>query len=209
MNWKLISITFLGLSGVIWPAAEAPSIQLKPQSSISALDAIADPTHGVLKWSNGAFLYMDAANGVPPAFHTLNRDGSLSSSTSLQIPGASQFWYGGYDRGADGSIFFAGGTYSAYGEAAPFIAWISPDGRTQRITRTGVYYAHMISVAPDGTIWTMGCEMINHKTDDPGLDPNAGVLRHFDTAGKLIGSFFPQSGYVRQDIRLVSGYLVL
>jgi hypothetical protein len=68
----------------------------------------------------------------------------------------------------------------------------------------------MISVAPDGTVWTIGCEMIDHKSDAPGLDPNAGVLRHFDQAGKLIGSTDPQSRYVapHQTVRLQSGYLV-
>jgi hypothetical protein len=44
----LISTTLLGLLAAIWPAsaAETPSIQLKPQSTITALDAIADQTHG-------------------------------------------------------------------------------------------------------------------------------------------------------------------
>ena len=52
--------------------------------------------------------------------------------------------------------------------------------------------------------------MIDHKADAAGLDPQAGVLRHFDRAGKLIGSFFPQSQYLadHQSVWVESGHIV-
>jgi hypothetical protein len=177
------------------------------QANVS-LDPIAEQTHGVLKWRNGAFLYMDAAS--VPIFYTLDREGRLLSSATVEIPGAAQLWYSHFDRGADGSVVFTGGVYSAYGQAAPLIAWLAPDGHTERVLRTAPYFPYMISIAPDGTVWTVGCEMIDHKPDAAGLDPHAGVLRHFDRAGKLLGSFFPQSQYLagHSTVWLTSGHIV-
>ncbi len=209
MTFKFLALTFWGAYGLtgLLAASDVPGRQLKLQGNVN-LDPIAEQTHGVLKWRNGAFLYMDEAS--VPIFYTLDREGRLLSSATLEIPGASQVWGYHFDRGADGSVVFAGGVYSAYGQAAPLIAWISPDGHTERVIRTAPYFPHMISIAPDGTVWTVGCEMIDHKPDAPGLDPQAGVLRHFDRTGKLIGSFFPQSQYLgpHQTVWLTSGHIV-
>jgi hypothetical protein len=69
----------------------------------------------------------------------------------------------------------------------------------------------MLSVAPDGTFWTLGYEMVNNKTSAPELNPDAGVLRHFDRAGNLLASAVPRSqfgkGYLAER-RLGSGYIV-
>jgi hypothetical protein len=61
-----------------------------------------------------------------------------------------------------------------------------------------------VSVAPDGTLWTLGFEMVNHSTKDPGVDQGAGILRHFDKSGRLIQSVLPQSGFTakKQHARL-------
>lgn len=37
--------------------------------------------------------------------------------------------------------------------------------------------------------------MVYHDSNAPGLDPNAGVLRHFDMEGRLVGSAMPQSQF--------------
>ncbi len=205
---------FFALAGALastFPGRARSAPHLVREAGIHWLDLLADASHGALKWSHGAFLYMDFnSSGLPPTFHTLDGDGKLISSVTLNIPGAAHFWPGDFDRGSDGSIVFAGGSYSANGQAAPFIAWISPDGKTSRVIGTYPYHPSMISVAPDGTVWTVGCEMINHRSNAPGLDPNAGVLRHFDTTGKFIGSVESQSGYVKEHKtnRLFSGFLI-
>ncbi len=62
--------------------------------------------------------------------------------------------------------------------------------------RTAPYWPYMLSIAPDGTFWTLGCEMVNDKVSAPELDPNAGVLRHFDREGKLLRSALPQAQFV-------------
>jgi hypothetical protein len=84
------------------------------------------------------------------------------------------------------------------------------DGRTERVIRTAPYWPYMLSIALDGTFWTLGFEMVNDKISAPELDPNAAVLRHFDRAGKLLGSTGPQSHFVKDSAsehRLTLGFI--
>jgi hypothetical protein len=188
--------------------ADAPGIQLVRESGSDTLHGIADPTHGAIKWSHGAFLYGEFGT-YPPAVYTLDREGNWISSATVRAPNGAQVWSHDYDRGTDGSIVLSG-QYSSDQGAVPFIAWISADGKTQRLVPTTPYFPNMLSVAPDGTVWTIGHEMINWDTKAPGLDPEAGVLRHFDATGKLLGSALPQSRFKtrHEQFRLASGLLV-
>ncbi len=187
--------------------ADAPGVKLEPRSRIDTMDEV---THGDMRWTHGAFVYMDlGGSSLPPSFHVLDRDGQLISRATLNAPGASQFWYSDFDRGTDGVIVFAGGAYSFDGQVTPFIAWISPNGQTSQIMRTAPYYAYKISVAADGTFWTLGYEMIKHDAKAPELDPKAPVLRHFDATGKIIGSAIPQSQLGKAGrFRIVSAKLI-
>lgn len=188
--------------------ADTSGIQLSPQTSTIALDPIADQTQGPMIWRRGSFVYRNSRSdaGGHPTFYILNREGGLVSSVTPSIPDAAQVWVSAFDRGADGAIVFSGGSNSPYGEGEPFIVSISPDGQTSRVIRTAPYWAYMLSVAPDGTIWTVGLEAINGKTNVPGVNLDAGVLRHFDRSGRLIGSAAPQREFGSN--RLEGGYLV-
>jgi hypothetical protein len=213
MDSKLFSFVLSGVFAFAWiaGAADTGALTAVRQSSTGSLDAVVDQSHGHLKWSHGMFLYMDSGvNARPPSFYTLDREGKLITSATLSIPDAAQFWFADFDRWTDGAIVFAGGSYSSYGEAAPFIAWLSSDGQTERVMRTAPYYVYRLSAAPDGTVWTLGYEMINHNTKDPSLNPDAGVLRHFDRTGRLIGSALPQSTFStnRKLDYVSSGHLV-
>ncbi|MBV9081718.1 MAG: hypothetical protein JOZ62_03515 [Acidobacteriaceae bacterium] len=130
------------------------------------------------------------------------------SSVMPSVPG--RFFVGDFDRGADGRIVFTGGSVSSSGQIAPFFAWISADGLTSRVISTVPYHPHQVAVAPDGTIWTLGCKMIDHDPWASGLDGNAGIFRHFDAQGKFIASAGPHSQFKghHQLSRLFSGYLV-
>jgi hypothetical protein len=70
--------------------------------------------------------------------------------------------------------------------------------------RTGLYVAFQVAVAPDDTIWTLGYQCINKSVDDSAVDQEAKVLRHFDKAGNLIGSAFPQSQFSRRERRAIN-----
>ena len=40
----------------------------------------------------------------------------------------------------------------------------------------------------DGSVWTLGFEVINGDINAPGVNPDAGVIRHFSPSGKLVDS---------------------
>jgi hypothetical protein len=131
----------------------------------------------------------------------------MISSVMPKIAG--KFWIADFDRSAAGEIVYVGGSTSTSGQIAPFLAIISPNG-TSRTMSTSPYQAHQVSVAPDGTIWTLGLEMINQDAWAAGLNPAAGVLRHFDELGQLLGSTGAQSQFKGLDQlnRLFAGFLV-
>ena len=211
MIFKCLPLALSALVGaLVMAAADAVGPHLMVQAGTIALDPIADQTHGSMKWSHGAFLYADMGpGGIPATFSTLDREGRLLSSVTAAVPDSAYVPLVGFDRQDDNSIVFIAQAFSAYGQPAPFIGLISADGRTQRLIRTAPYYPNMLSIAPDGTFWTVGYEMVNHKTSAPELDPDAGVLRHFDRAGKLLGSTDPQSDFVKAHAtrRLSAGYI--
>lgn len=211
MTFTRFSLMVSALLALAWATVGAGPTgpQIVRQGGTDNLDGVADLTHGVMKWSHGAFLYKDTGT-TPPSFYTLGRDGQLIATATQSIPGAGRYVTTGYDRRRDGSIVSAGQAYFPVGQSVPFLTWLSGDGRTARIVRTAPYYPYLLSIAPDGTVWTIGLEMINGDTEAQGVNREAGVLRHFDSSGKLINSAFPQSQFhprLGQD-RLLSGFLV-
>lgn len=210
MIFKRLPVALVVLTSLA-AAADPAGQHILVQTKSIDLDPPADPHRGGMYWSHGAFLFETVSFGLPPTFYTLDREGRLLSSVTLDIPESSNLWTSAFDREDDGSIIVAGGSYSAYGARAPFIALISADGRTERVIRTAPYHPHMLSVAPDGTFWTLGDETVNDNTSAQELSSDGRVLRHFDRAGKLLGSDLPQADFMKDyesERRLESGYLV-
>lgn len=209
MRKGILSLSLLALAAV--QAVPAEDVQLVPKATIPAVDGLADVTQGSIKWSHGAFLYHDSRNGgAPPTFLTLDRNGSAVSSATAVLPGRSGVVVGSVDRSTDGAIAFSGQSNSEYGETDTFLAFMTPGGKTTHVVDTAPYFAYSVSFAPDGTVWTLGCEMINHNPKAAGLDPGAGVLRHFDISGKLLGAGIPQSQFdEHQFYRLSQGQIAV
>lgn len=198
MTFTHLPLAFSGLLMLarLMTAAESVGPTLIQSKSI-VLDSLTDQTRGSMKWSHGAFLFQNVSGGGPPTFYALDRQGQLVSEVTANIPDSANVSGGTCDRREDNSIVFIGQAWSAYGQPAPFIGMISADGRTERIIRTAPYWPYSLTIAPDGTFWTLGYEMVDHNTSAPGLDPNAGVLRHFDRSGQLLGATGPQSQFVK------------
>jgi hypothetical protein len=210
MSKRLVLLSFC-IAALTWIAAKADvaGIRLLRIGRTEDISAIDEQMHRGMKWSHGAYLVMDEIAGQPPIFYSVDRSGIWTDTARFENSEPTQFGVFSYDREADGTIVFSGETWIAPRVASPFLAWTSADGQTQRMMRTDPYFPYEVSVAPDGTIWTLGFEMVNLDPKDPAVNKEAHVLRHFDRAGNLIGSAFPQSQFDRyQQIRLDQGILV-
>jgi hypothetical protein len=186
----------LVLASVANGADISAALRQEGAAPLISLDPMVDPSRGLMKFRYGAFLYAYTPPGsLPPTFHVLGTDGNLISSVTLAVPEVSSYFFTDFDRSPDGTIIFAGGSWSTFGEGSPFLVWLSPDGQRQNVVSTAPYFPRSVSVAPDGTLWTLGFQMINHSTKDSGVDQGAGVLRHFDKSGKLLQSVLPQSEF--------------
>lgn len=188
--------------------ADAQSVQLTRQGGTDQINPLDEQLSRFMKWSHGGFFIADGLSGEPPIFYSLDRDGRWTDMARFRDE-AGPTWFDVFDedRETNGTIVFSGQTGSA--EVSPFVAWTSADGKIQRTIRTGHYFPYKIAIAPDDTIWTLGLEHVNFDYEDPAVNKEAHVLRHFDNAGRTIGSAFPQSQFNRyQRFRLTTGLLV-
>ena len=211
MTIKRFVLLFSCVSIFSWivAKADAPGIHLVRQGGTNQINPIDEQLSRGMKWSHGAYLFLDEIGGKPPAFYSLDRDGTWTNTAQFQDSEAAQFYSFDYDRETSGTIVFSGETETRPRVVSPFLAWTSADGQVQRMVRTGDYFPYEVAAAPDDTIWTLGLEMVNLDDNDPAVNQEAHILRHFDGKGNLIASAFPQSRFNRsQRFRLTHGLLV-
>jgi hypothetical protein len=156
------------------------------------------------KWSNGSLIVPQNHHSVSPLVWLFERLGART--VPFAIPGAVAMNIYDWDHGVDGTIGLSGSAADPEGRATGFIAWISPDGTTSHVIRTGLYRPSRVAVAPDGTLWAAGSEAAQPVSNV--FAPNAAVLRHFHRSGQILGSFVPQSTF-QDPIRLVGPYSFL
>jgi hypothetical protein len=159
-------------------------------------------------WSNGAFVVKDGVGTNPPHFYVLNRDGHWTTHVEMISPDDLPQYTHGFGRLPNGTIVVAGSSELGYRSYSPYLAWIAEDGKTQRIVRTAPYQPELVAAAADGTVWTIGREMVHPDPTLLATNPDEHVLRHFDKNGELIESALPESqfkGLAR--LRLSSGHL--
>ena len=180
-----------GITAVTLVALAADSVpRLIKEGDTSNLYPVAHLANG-LKFTHGAFICADRLSG---RFYTLSRNGDLIASWKVEEPDDAEYHISDFDRFSDGSIV-AAALPSPYVEISPFLAFLSPDGKTKRLVRLGAYFPQHVVVAGDGTVWTLGHEMIQGNSKDPALDPNAGILRQFSRSGAPMASALPQGNF--------------
>jgi hypothetical protein len=160
-------------------------------------------------WSEGAFVRCEVDGVSSPTIHSVDLAGE-DSLIVFSLPNARIIHVESIARGRNNALAIVGDAFDQNGHRGEFIAWVSPDRLTINALRTTGYIPRLVSLAPDGTIWTIGWERSDPNNELSRLNPDARVLRHFDTSGKLLDSFLPQRSIRTSRIDLTSnlGYLV-
>lgn len=145
-------------------------------------------------WTGGVLLDVGNNDSAAPVIHVFDETGQESTPIAVTIPGDGRIRIDHIARGADGAYAFTSYTFSRTPRAATggFVAWIPPDHQTINRINTGLYVPFMVTIAPDGTLWTVGAEM---KDGRRAGDSSQHLIRHFDTKGTELGSFVPLSSF--------------
>jgi hypothetical protein len=178
---------------VAWGQTLMPtgSLRISPSAEALLQQVGRSPT-----WSGDALISVEKNLSAAPVIHSFDASGVEIAPITVTIPGAKTVYIDAVVRGADGAYAVVGGAFDQdvrdHG-AKGFVTWISPDRQTVKTGRPFPYYPHMVTIAPDGSIWTVGAETVNGVEKDPAVNRSHGVVRHFDTRGAQIGSFIPRS----------------
>ncbi len=155
-------------------------------------------------WSGGALLSTDSFSSPAPVISVFNEQGMLARTVIVSIPDANVTAVRCVARGSDGTVIGGGWTSASDGRTASILVIAAPN-RATTVIRTDPFAANQLAVAPDGTIWAQGFIGRNpDKIVDP--DPAHGVIRHFDSSGKMIGSFIPEAT-LNNRLREMKGHL--
>lgn len=171
------------------------TVSIPPADVLQAIRSVDIPFNFTGKpistWSGGALLTLDYPHSAAPVLRAFDATGMPLLQFAFNIPGAShiQMYTSGFSRGFDGSLGLVGSAYTNDSRGSTFVAWVSPDGKQQTVIRVSPFAAHAVTVAPDGSIWVAGREMVNGQENDP----HHHILRRYDKTGTLLGSFLPRS----------------
>ncbi len=180
---------------VLLLAVEAASTELSAQRELVAIhgeNGYQKPTtiRGLLRWTSDLLVGCDFCEPNPTLLSTDSQ--GHGESFPLRIPGADVVSVRDVASGPDRSLVAIGLTISGK-RRSTFLARISPDRSEQTITRLDPFDPNVVTVAPDGTIWSVGSVMqdVAHRQYD-------NVLRHYTAGGEmltstLLGGLRPQS----------------
>lgn len=160
----------------------------------------------VPRWTGGVFVVIDSNGTSAPVIRSFGSDGRELTPVVITIPDAQIVKIWSAARGNDGLFAVAATAYDREGRGGGLIGLRSADGMKLTIIKLFPYVPHTVAIAPDNTIWTQGIELVNGSEHAPEIDPNRGMLRHFDTEGRQIAAFIP-----RNEVRLPNtgtGYLL-
>jgi hypothetical protein len=160
-------------------------------------------------WTRGALVSVESNKTRVPVIHAFDDAGRELSPIAFTIPGATLIQVLGVSRGSDGAAGLVGRAFNRDSREGGFISWISPDHQTVKTIQPAPYMPFLVTIAPDGTIWTLGTELVNEVENDPGVNPAHGVIRQFSTNGTQLSSFLPRSDvFGGKWLGLPNGFLV-
>lgn len=141
------------------------------------------PIYSVPRWKGSRLVGCDQCQSRGPILWTVDRQGRREEIV-FEVPESGYISAWDIASGPDGALAVVGYAMSNDSRLADFVAWISPDRKRQIITRVWPYHPYAVTVAPDGTIWTVGPV----KHEDSTVDLHANVLRHYDPSGRLLAT---------------------
>jgi hypothetical protein len=125
-----------------------------------------------------AALSVELNRSSDPILWSVGREGA-PEEIRFSIPGADYITVSGIAGTENGTIAVHGAAYSSEHTGGSFLGIIPPDRSKKIIVRLVPYYPDVVTVASDGTIWTIGY-------DDDNKQQN--ILRRFDQTGKLLST---------------------
>jgi hypothetical protein len=172
------------LVAVFWIGALTVHAQAKHQAFRHDRDVeTAFLWEAVPRWDGERLLgyFSNHTNG--PVIYTIDRDGRRDEML-FTFQDAGRIDLSGIAGSREGEIAVIGSAFTADSRGTSFLARISPDRKRQIVTRVWPYCPSVVTLASDGTLWTIG-----HLKDNENTRVLAwNVLRRFDRSGKLIGS---------------------
>ncbi len=141
-------------------------------------------------WSNGALVTFVSNRTISPEILSFDNGGRQLPTLRLTIPDSDMIDLDDASGGPNGVVAVCGTAYDRSGRGSGFFALLNANGGMATVVRLFPYYPSRITVASDGSIWTAGLEVTNSKDSTP---PASGVIRRFDSTGKMTGSFVPRS----------------
>lgn len=134
-------------------------------------------------WASGLLVGYLKNESSGPIIFTVDREGRRTE-TLFTIPGSNYIELMNTTARETGELVILGHALTAEGSQTSFIATISADRTRQTMTRVWPYMPYIVTVAPDGTIWTIG--MV--KTEDGRGSVALHVLRRFQPDGRMLDS---------------------
>jgi hypothetical protein len=148
------SIDWIGALGLVFllPLAFAPM-------GAAEVRDIHSNSNRVPIWTGGALVSIENNNTGRPIIRVFDETGQETLPIYFSISGAQTVQVAGVSRGSDGTCALAGWTTDREGHRKGFLTWVGSDRRTIQTAQPAPYSPFLATLAPDGTIWTVGLEV--------------------------------------------------
>ncbi len=144
------------------------------------------------KWNNGRFVSCTDGDAFKVPFTISGTDDIKDVHYMFSMENAGRLGVNDFDYDKRGELVFCGGYESAKRDVNGFLG-IKPEGSETPATLipTFPYCPLGLAVAPDGTIWTTGYEVLGDGTPPAHINLKADAIRQFDRSGRLLASTMP------------------
>ncbi len=172
----------------LFPAVNAqstPAVRLTEPSQVIAVDGGFTAEHlAVRKWERGYLLGYDIDNAIVMA---VDRSGKLVLNAKVSPSDASHVILYDVSASPSGTFAVALSGVSPGGGPSGFIALLDHFGRTAQLVQVASGAPYLVCYADDGSIWAA---VRAWDPNSPSLmeASSYNILRHYDAAGRLIGS---------------------